>query len=99
MAKEPSARAPVSEADKQLIADMVIRARAAMKEIEGYGQDQLDRLIRAVGWAVANEKTYQIISDMGVDESGLGDRQGRPSKRFKIQGILRDALRAKTVGI
>jgi sulfoacetaldehyde dehydrogenase len=99
MAKEPSARAPVSEQDKQLIADMVARGRAAMKQIEGYSQEQLDKLIRAVGWAVANEKTFQVISDMGIDESGLGDRKGRPSKRFKIQGILRDALRAKTVGI
>jgi hypothetical protein len=30
---------------------------------------------------------------MSVDESGLGDREGRPNKRFKIMGILRDALR------
>jgi sulfoacetaldehyde dehydrogenase len=36
---------------------------------------------------------------MGVDESGAGDRAGRPGKRFKIQGILRDALRQKSIGI
>ena len=36
---------------------------------------------------------------MGVDESGLGDRVGRPGKRFKLHGILRDALRAKSMGI
>jgi sulfoacetaldehyde dehydrogenase len=36
---------------------------------------------------------------MGVDESGLGDREGRPNKRFKILGILRDALRQKSMGV
>jgi sulfoacetaldehyde dehydrogenase len=36
---------------------------------------------------------------MGVDESGLGDREGRPNKRFKILGILRDALRQRSMGV
>src|SRR5207344_3162578 len=36
---------------------------------------------------------------MSVDESGLGDRAGRPNKRFKIMGILRDALRQKSMGV
>jgi len=89
----------VTEEEKQIVADKVARARAAMKQIEGYDQAMLDRLIQAVGWAVANETTFQRLSDMGIDESGLGDRAGRPGKRFKIHGILRDALRAKTVGI
>ena len=99
MAKAPSAPKIVTEEDKQMIADLVARGRAAMKAIEHYDQATLDRLIQAVGWAVANDKTFQVISDMGIDESGLGDRAGRPSKRFKIRGILRDALRAKTVGV
>src|SRR4029077_15745730 len=49
-------------------------------------------------WGTANEKTFTRLSHMGVDESGLGDREGRPNKRFKIMGILRDALRQKSVG-
>jgi sulfoacetaldehyde dehydrogenase len=36
---------------------------------------------------------------MGVDESEIGDREGRPGKRFKIHGVLRDALRQKSTGI
>jgi sulfoacetaldehyde dehydrogenase len=100
MAKDIDAPRPgVSDEDKQLIAAMVARGRAAMKQIEPYDEATLNRLIQAVAWAVANPITFQRLSDMGIDESGLGDRQGRPSKRFKIQGILRDALRARTVGI
>ncbi len=59
----------------------------------------VDRLCQAIGWATANEKTFTRIAHQGVDESGLGDREGRPAKRFKIIGILRDALRQKSMGV
>jgi sulfoacetaldehyde dehydrogenase len=70
-----------------------------MRAIAGYDQATVDRLCQAVAWATANEKTATRLAHMGVDESGLGDREGRPNKRFKILGILRDALRQKSMGI
>lgn len=36
---------------------------------------------------------------MGVEESGIGDADGRVGKRFKVHGILRDILRQKSVGV
>jgi sulfoacetaldehyde dehydrogenase len=36
---------------------------------------------------------------MGIAESGLGDPESRMGKRMKIRGVLRDALRQKSVGI
>src|SRR5678815_5801314 len=36
---------------------------------------------------------------MSVEESGLGDPEGRTSKRMKILGVLRDTLRQKSTGI
>jgi sulfoacetaldehyde dehydrogenase len=36
---------------------------------------------------------------MSVDESGLGSADGVPARRWKILGILRDALRTRSVGI
>ncbi|MDE2630113.1 MAG: aldehyde dehydrogenase family protein [Alphaproteobacteria bacterium] len=89
----------ITAEEKQTVRDLVARARVAMKQIEGYDQAAIDRLIQAVGWATANEKTFTRLSRAGVDESGLGDRAGRPNKRFKLHGILRDALRAKSMGI
>jgi sulfoacetaldehyde dehydrogenase len=89
----------ITEEEKQLVQELVARARAALKQIADYDQARVDRLIQAVGWALSNEKTFARLSNMGVDESGLGDRAGRPSKRFKLHGILRDALRAKSMGI
>jgi len=85
--------------EKQYAQELLQRARRAMCLIESYDQARIDRLCQAVGWATANEKTFTRLSYMSVDESGLGDREGRPNKRFKIMGILRDALRQKSMGI
>lgn len=89
----------VTPEEKQYAQELVQRARCAMRAIEGYDQKTIDRLCQAVAWATANEKTATRLAYMGVDESGLGDRDGRPNKRFKILGILRDALRQKSMGI
>ncbi|MDZ4136152.1 MAG: aldehyde dehydrogenase family protein [Paracoccaceae bacterium] len=78
---------------------MIARARKAMDQIAGYDQAQVDRLARALGWNCGNEATFVRIAQMGVDESGIGDREGRAGKRFKILGVLRDALRGKSVGV
>ena len=93
------AERPVTPEEKQLVADMIARARKAMEQIEDYDQEQVDRLARALGWNCGNEKTFVRIAQMGVDESGIGDREGRAGKRFKILGVLRDALRGKSVGV
>ena len=90
---------PISPEEKHLAADLVKKARVAMDEIKDYDQATIDRLCRAIGWATGNEQTFLRIAQMGVDESGIGDRAGRGAKRFKIQGVLRDALRQKSVGL
>jgi len=90
---------PVTEEEKRYAEALLARAREAMNAIEGYDQATVDRLCRALGWATANEVTHTRLSRMGVEESGLGDWEGRPNKRFKIMGILRDALRQKSMGI
>src|SRR5881398_173384 len=75
------------------------RGRAAMRSVDGYDQATVDRLCRAVAWATANEQTFGRLTRMSVDESGMGSADGVPARRWKILGILRDALRAKTVGV
>lgn len=75
------------------------KARKALAIIETYDQERVDRLCQAVAWAVSNKKTFLRLVDMGIEESGLGDPVSRQGKRFKIRGVLRDALRQKSVGI
>ena len=75
------------------------RAQKALEIFETYDQERVDRLARAVAAAISNKKVFTELSIMGVEESGLGDVNGRPGKRFKVHGILRDALRQKSVGV
>ncbi len=89
-----------SSTDEQALAEaMVARARAAMAAIADYDQARVDRLAQAIGWALGHETTFGRLARMSVDESGIGDREGRVTKRFKIHGILRDALRSPSVGV
>ena len=89
----------LTEEECQLASEYLNRAHAAMTEIDGWSQERLDRLAQSIGWYASNEKTFTRLAQMGVDESGIGDREGRPLKRFKIHGVLRDALRQPTTGI
>jgi sulfoacetaldehyde dehydrogenase len=93
MAKE------LSDADRTLVDGMISRARDAMRQVAGYSQARIDRLCQALGWATANEKTFGRIVEMSIRESRLGDPDGRHSKRIKILGVLRDALRQKSTGV
>ena len=95
----PKNQKPLTAEAKQHVDELMARARAAQSQINDLDQETVDRAIQAVGWATANEKTFTRLAQNGVDESGLGDRAGRPGKRFKIMGILRDCLRQKSVGI
>jgi sulfoacetaldehyde dehydrogenase len=78
---------------------MIARGRVAMRVVERHDQARIDRLCQALAWAIANEKTFTRLAHLSVDESKLGDREGRVAKRFKIMGVLRDALRQKSVGV
>ncbi|HET7847376.1 MAG TPA: aldehyde dehydrogenase, partial [Acidimicrobiia bacterium] len=78
----------ITAEERQLAHQMLQRARAAMALVADYDQARVDRLARALGWALGNESTFTRLAHMGVDESGAGDREGRPNKRFKIHGIL-----------
>ena len=78
---------------------LLSRARAAMAAAADYDQPIVDRLCRAIAWATANEQTFGRLTRMSVEESGMGSADGVPARRWKILGILRDALRTRSVGI
>jgi len=76
---------------------LLARAKTAMQAVETYDQAAVDRLCRAVAWAGGNEATATKLAKMSVDESGMGSPE--PKRRAKVLGILRDALRQKSMGI
>src|SRR5256714_2039891 len=85
-----------SSISNQQSAELLARARAAMRAVDAYDQAAVDRLCRAVAWAGGNERTATRLAQMSVDESGMGSPE--PKRRAKVLGILRDALRQKSMG-
>src|SRR5215471_18217120 len=90
---------PTTDEERASAQDVLRRARVAMAEAVNYDQARVDRLCRAVAWASGNEQTFGRLTRMSVEESGMGSADGVPARRWKILGILRDALRTKTVGV
>jgi sulfoacetaldehyde dehydrogenase len=93
------ARKPITAEQKLELDTAFDRAAKALAIIETYDQARVDRLCQAVAWAVANKRTFSALVEMGIAESGLGDPVSRMGKRMKIRGVLRDALRQKSVGV
>ena len=88
---------PLTPEEAEIARSTVARARAAMAAIADYDQPTVDRLCQAMAWATANMETSVRLANMSVDESGMGGRE--PSRRGKVLGILRDALRQKSMGV
>jgi sulfoacetaldehyde dehydrogenase len=89
----------ITDEERTAALALLVRARMAMAAIDRYDQPAVDRLCRAVAWATANEETFGRLTRMSVQESGMGSAEGVPARRWKILGILRDALLVKSVGI
>src|SRR6187402_2713145 len=87
----------ITAEEQQICAETIARARAAMSAAASFDQAAVDRLCRAVAWAGGNESTATRLAAMSVAESGMGSPE--PSRRAKVLGILRDALRQKSIGI
>src|SRR6476646_4004585 len=89
----------ITDEEKAAARALLARARTAMAAVSAYDQAAVDRLCQAVAWATANEQTFGRLTRMSVDESGMGSAEGVPARRWKILGILRDALRTRSIGI
>src|SRR3984893_4590212 len=87
----------ISSEEQATAQGLLSRARAAMEAVDAYDQAAVDRLCRAIGWAGGNEATATKLAQMSVDESGMGSPE--PKRRAKVLGVLRDALRQKSVGM
>ena len=82
------------------IAELIARSRAAQAQIAVYTQEQVDRLIRGMVWAVAKESTAEKIAQHTVDETQLGNYDGKYLKIFrKTRATLMDIINDKSVGV
>ena len=86
--------------DAREIAALVARSRVAQAAIADYTQDQVDTLIRAMVWAVAKPGVAEHIAQHTVDETQLGNYDGKFLKIFrKTRATLMDIIDDKSVGV
>ena len=88
-----------SELDpKEEIQELVRRSREAQKQIENYTQEQVDELIRAMVWCVARPGVAEEIAQFTVDETQLGNYEGKFLKiQRKTRATLMDIIDEKSV--
>lgn len=82
------------------VARLIARSRAAQQQIEHYTQGQVDDLIRAMVWAVAKPGVAEEIAQFTVDETQLGNYDGKFLKiQRKTRATLMDIIDDQSVGV
>lgn len=85
---------------QEYVAGLVERARKAQETIENYSQEQVDQLVEAVVWNIVKDGPAQEISKMAVEESRMGNYEGKYNKLMaKAKGAVRDMKGKKSVGV
>ncbi len=85
---------------KTMVSELIARARAAQEVAEGYSQERVDELVRAIAWEMVNVDNAKEISTLAIEESQLGNYEGKYGKLMKkVRGALRDMKDCKSVGV
>ncbi|MBY0509687.1 MAG: aldehyde dehydrogenase family protein [Rhodospirillaceae bacterium] len=91
---------PAPSAAALEIQGLIERSRAAQAKIENYTQEQVDELIRAMVWSVARPGVAEKIAKFTVEETQLGNYDGKYLKIFrKTRATLFDIIGDKSVGV
>ena len=98
-ARDGIAGAPAS-VPAAVVADLIARARAAQRAIDGWTQAQIDEMVTAAGWAIVDPPHNRALAERAVADTGLGNVPDKIAKnRRKTMGLLRDLRGAKSVGV
>jgi sulfoacetaldehyde dehydrogenase len=82
------------------IATLIARSRVAQAQIENYSQEQVNALIRAMVWSVAKPGVAEMIAQHTIDETQLGNYDGKYLKIFrKTRATLMDIIDDVSVGV
>jgi len=90
----------LTDAQRQ-IDDVVASARRAQQHYEQTAtQQRYDLAAKAAAWALMEPGRNQLLSEMAVETTGLGNVSDKLKKNYrKILGTLQDIENAKTTGI
>lgn len=82
------------------IAGLIKRSRKAQKAIEYASQEEVDDLVRHLGWASVQPEIMQKLAEKLVEEAGMGYIPHKVAKiDTKVKGAVRDMKDRKSVGI
>ena len=70
--------------DVKTIQELIVRARAAQKQIENYSQEQIDQMCLSVGWEVYKDENIQACAKIAVEETGMGNSLAEEWKSMEI---------------
>lgn len=86
--------------NEKIIDELIVRARAAQKQIEHYNQSQIDEVCLAVGWQVYKDDNIAVCANIAVEETGMGVYEDKIKKhKVKVLGVCKDITGAKSVGL
>ena len=95
--------AQASGADAAIVARvtaLVQRARQAQAVADGYDQTRVDELVAAAGWAIMEPARNQVLAEMAVADTGIGNIADKLKKNHrKTLGLLRDLQGQRSVGV
>lgn len=91
---------PSTQAAHDIVAELIVRARAAQREFEHCDQNRVDETVLAAGWAIMEPGRNRMLAEMAVRDTGLGNVHDKIQKNYrKTLGLLRDLKGTKTVGV
>lgn len=86
--------------EQEYVKELVARARKAQAVADTYTQEQVDRLTRAVGWALVQEETVEKIAKFCLEETRMGTYEAKLNKLYKkVRGVMSDINPQKSVGV
>ena len=101
MAK-PAMSAVTNASDDEVasVAQLIERARGAMRQFTGADQARVDETVTAVAWSVYKPENARRLADQAVADTGIGNADDKVIKnQRKTFGTLRDLMRVRTVGV
>ncbi len=85
---------------KDIVSELINRAKAAQNQFEINDQSRLDEAVRALAWSIYKPENARNLAELAVDTTGLGNVESKIIKnQRKTFGTLRDLLRAKSTGV
>ena len=86
--------------EKQVVAALVAKARAAMDAFADADQARVDEAVTALAWSIYEPGRARELAELAVEDTGLGHVDSKIVKNTrKTFGCLRDLLRVKSVGV